>query len=79
MRRGLHGPARRHHQRLTKTGVIALRGRLVESRYAFRLEENGCGIFDTFRTDGELAEPLSRPTCHALGEVADECGRSAGR
>jgi quinol monooxygenase YgiN len=40
--------------------------------YAFRVDENRYGIFDTFETDEARAEHLSGPIRQALGEVADE-------
>lgn len=40
--------------------------------YAFRVDENRYGIFDTFETDEARSEHLGGPIRQALGEVADE-------
>ena len=40
--------------------------------YAFRVDENRYGIFDTFETDEARTEHLGGPIRRALGEVAGE-------
>jgi quinol monooxygenase YgiN len=40
--------------------------------YAFRVDENRYGIFDTFATDEDRADHLSGPIPRALAEVAGE-------
>jgi quinol monooxygenase YgiN len=40
--------------------------------YAFRIDENHYGIFDTFETEDARTAHLSGPIPQAIGKVADE-------